>query len=453
MANKLKEIKQRQFIRFAPKAMIYVIIISLFLKVSYADTASVILQDADTENLADSRVSKISGRQDINFGTSPDMHTAEYTSNFERERIYLRFNIEEIIESGITVSEAYLYLTPRYADSYFFDYVHEVYSNVSWDEDTITWNNQPCDVNQAFSGNINKCNITSAASVNVTTANVTYKWNITSMVKNAVETSKNNVSMILRYLESGNSNGYQHIYRTKEAIDNTSLTPYLNITYASSDSILSNITFYNLTSDGGLGCTNWNTNKSYPCQTNDLTPTVQINTAKNAHCAIGVTNSNYSVLGTSRVCDGAGTKSHTCTLITDDQFVQYSGFLYIGCKPASGTQNTSSTSGALAVTLIGLEEAGRGAIEQGIENALLDDYSIKSDIKIYARKMNNSQAVGSFDKIARWTNKIWGFNIITGNDIYANLFNITPVLYTREFVNTSNAQITYQVELLINLTK
>ncbi|MBI2650461.1 hypothetical protein HYX04_04045 [Candidatus Woesearchaeota archaeon] len=223
----------------------------------------------------------------------------------------------------------------------------------------------------------------------------------------------------------------------------------------SSDRTPPEITFYNMTSEGGAGCTNWTTNKSVPCVTSDATPTVKINTNENAYCAIGISDLNYSDLGLGRQCSGGGTSEHTCTLTSQDELVYEISYVYMGCRDYSSNQNQNrtSTSGALSLNITGLETISKNAIESGIRNALLSGYTIYTDQKIYARNSANNQSVGVFDKVAKKLNKIWAFNRIGQYDGYVNMFNITPVFYTLEFANKTSVQITNQTELLINSTK
>ncbi|MBI3026720.1 hypothetical protein HYY70_01270, partial [Candidatus Woesearchaeota archaeon] len=44
---------------------------------------------------------------------------------------------------------------------------------------------------------------------------------------------------------------------------------------------------YNVTSGGGIGCTNWTTDKANACVTSDTTPTVAIETNEVSKCAVG----------------------------------------------------------------------------------------------------------------------------------------------------------------------
>ncbi|MBI4453991.1 hypothetical protein HY636_05085 [Candidatus Woesearchaeota archaeon] len=233
-------------------------------------------------------------------------------------------------------------------------------------------------------------------------------------------------------------------------------------TNISADTTPPSITYYNLTSSTN-GCENWNTNKSNACNTSSVTPTVQFNTSKNAWCAVAGSSSsislnlNYTDMGSSRNCTGAasgeGTREHFCTLTNQDELVYDASYLFISCKDSSNNQNRTSTSSALKLSITGLEASGRNSIGLGIQNALLSGYTNYTDLQIYARNLSNGQVKGTFDRAAKKGNKMWTFNRIGVSDSHVNMFNLTPVLYTLEFANTTSARITNLTELLINATK
>lgn len=224
------------------------------------------------------------------------------------------------------------------------------------------------------------------------------------------------------------------------------------------------ITYFNLTSSDN-GCESWNTDKNTACSTSSVTPSVQFNTSKNAWCAVAGSSSptslniNYTQMGSSRNCTGAasgeGTTSHLCTLTNQDEIVYDTSYLFISCKDSSDNMNRSgtSTSGALKLSITGLEAAGRNSIGLGIQNALLSGYTNYTGLQIYARNLSNSQVKGTFDRAAKKGTKMWAFNRIGVSDSHVNMFNLTPVLYTLELANKTSSQITNQVELLINATK
>jgi len=221
------------------------------------------------------------------------------------------------------------------------------------------------------------------------------------------------------------------------------------------------IKYYNLTSSGN-GCENWNTDKTNACSTSSVLPSLVFNTSEAAYCAISgnfssTSGMNYSDMGSARNCTGAasgeGATSHLCTLVSQDELVYDTSYLYVSCKDTSGNQNSTSTSGPLKASITGLEDAGRTSIGIGIQDALLSGYTNYTDQQIYARNLSNGQVRGTFDRAVKKSNKMWAINRIGVSDSYVNMFNLTPVLYTLEITNRTSLNITKQVELLINATK
>lgn len=115
------------------------------------------------------------------------------------------------------------------------------------------------------------------------------------------------------------------------------------------------ITFYNMTSEGGLGCTNWNTDKQNSCKTSDKTPTVKINLSEPSYCAISTLNLNYTDMIANDPltnCTNAPGSILTCTLPDTKAFTSPGLFnISIGCKDETGNQNRSSTSGNLTINI------------------------------------------------------------------------------------------------------
>ena len=219
------------------------------------------------------------------------------------------------------------------------------------------------------------------------------------------------------------------------------------------------ITVINLTSEGGTGQL---INLSDPtCQnagcivprTIDTTPTFWVTTNASAYCRIGITDSNYTDLGANRNCTSSGL-SHTCTIITDDELHEENSLLYIGCQSLEGLENRTSTNGAFRV-YIGpgdYETLGRIALESAAATTLTG-YTLYANQKLYARSANDSQFTGTFDRVVKYLNKIWAFNVLVGNDTAVGGFNITPALYVLEFRNSTISQINNTVQQLINATK
>ncbi len=229
----------------------------------------------------------------------------------------------------------------------------------------------------------------------------------------------------------------------------------LTVAAVAPDTTPPGIASYNLTSDGGEGCTNWNTDTNNACDTADTTPTVSISTNESAYCRIGISDLNYTNLGVTRNCSGGGSQQLTCTLTAQDEITNETSFIYIGCRDNSLNENRSSTSGALKVSILtsDLEAIGRSYIEIGIQHALSSGYTIYTNQRVYARNSANGQSIGLFDKVVKWMNKIWAFNVITGNETKVNMFNISPVLYTLEMQNATGSQINSSVYQLVTNTK
>ena len=221
------------------------------------------------------------------------------------------------------------------------------------------------------------------------------------------------------------------------------------------------ITYYNITNDAG--CENWNTDKNNACSVSSATPTIQFNTSEPAWCAISRNASytlgmNYTGMGNSRNCTGAmagegGMQNHRCTLTPQDTLVYETSYIHISCKDASNNTNRTSTSGPLKIYVTSLESDAKSFIGLGAQNALLSGYTNYTNQQIYARSSSNSQVKGTFDFAVQKGTKTWAFNRIGATDVNVNMFNLTPVLYTLELANKTSAQITNQVELLINATK
>lgn len=297
------------------------------------------------------------------------------------------------------------------------------------------------------------CNATPENKTWISTGNVNFNvsWNVTNATQIAINNEFENITFAYVMTNAG-----VVTFATK---DNNAQPACFEMTYKITEVSATppeiNQNSYNMTSEGGEGCINWRTDKNLGCTTTDTTPTVSFTTNKVATCAIGISDSNYTNLGASRECSGAGTLQHTCTLIPQDELTQENSFIYIGCKDASGKEGLTSTSGSLRISIHSsdLETIGRDAIESGIQHALGSGYTIYTDQKLYARNSANNQFAARFDKVVKWFNKIWAFNFLTGNETTSNPFNITPVMYVLELTNSTNSSVNSTVYQLIINTK
>ncbi|MEA2038030.1 MAG: hypothetical protein U9O94_11080 [Nanoarchaeota archaeon] len=228
--------------------------------------------------------------------------------------------------------------------------------------------------------------------------------------------------------------------------------------------------FYSLTDTSpplisSLNCTSCNVpngDTSSPYETDDTTPTFRFDTDENARCAVGVSDINYTTMGSSRNCtSGEGTESHICTLTVQDKFTSVGqNNLYISCKDSSGnegntTDPSKSNSGPIIMEIAGAgETSGDDAIELGITTSEIGGTAtIYTAQQISARNLANDQFSGTFDKMAVQDNKRWAFNYVSsGESPITSLFNLTPVLWVLQIQNQTNETITGLVGKLINST-
>ena len=193
----------------------------LFIGQAAAETKTIKLQTAGTENLADSYVDKF--YPNTNYGSSSCLGLLEYTNYYMRT--YIRFNLSSI-PVGATINNASLFLYMSSAGSLTTTAMAYHQVNDTWTELGIKWNNQPC----PGTG----CNST-AESTNTTLNTIGWKaWFVTNMIVNATTNGKTNVSIFLKTAENVvNLNSY-YLY-SKEYPTDTTLRPYLNITYTEAE--------------------------------------------------------------------------------------------------------------------------------------------------------------------------------------------------------------------------
>ena len=182
------------------------------------------LHAVNTENMDDTYSRE--STPTTNYGTAAYLRVAD------GERLgyaYIRWNISSI-PSGSTIDNAtfsILHYSSKYAD--LPTSVYHIFSNVSWAEDTLTWNNQPCGT--GFD-NASECNLTNE-SMNIfinSATDVWYDFNVTQMLTRAYDNGDKNLSIALaRSTSTGDS--YHYLY-PKEYNTNAALRPYLNITYS-----------------------------------------------------------------------------------------------------------------------------------------------------------------------------------------------------------------------------
>ena len=188
------------------------------------NSTTIILQDADTENLGDTYI--VEGAPNANFGSSSNLFLRGSTGEVIHGLIM--FDISSIpTGSNITNSQLSLYLNFNGLDSgESLDITSHRILNQSWNENTMTWN--------IFQTSITY-NTTSSDLINfddISSIDIWYSWNVTIPTSEDVLEENNNFSIYLNTtLNSGSPSIFDDIrFNTKED-SNVSTRPYLNITY------------------------------------------------------------------------------------------------------------------------------------------------------------------------------------------------------------------------------
>jgi len=186
------------------------------------NSTTIILQDADTENLDDTYISQ--DNADSNYGSLDDLLLRGIMGPFNNASIYIKFNISkipndsEIIESKLSIYQETLSSGYNYSINHVF--------NQTWDEEEITWNNQPCG---EFLSDSDNCNSTSMDILISFATSEFISFNVFNAVSKDIYEDLNYSSFYL-WVVSGGANTYS----SKEHI-NLSQRPYLNITYSPPD--------------------------------------------------------------------------------------------------------------------------------------------------------------------------------------------------------------------------
>lgn len=209
---------------------------------------------------------------------------------------------------------------------------------------------------------------------------------------------------------------------------------------------------YNVTTASSNG-TVWRLSTSNNVNTTDPTPTVTFNTTDIANCSISKNNWNYTAMVTNdstTKCGTVDTTNMSCTLPDTQALAIGAQSIYIACRSASG--DDTSNSGALAITFFIDEPTMRSYMDSAITN-VLGNPTIYTDQQIYLRRLNGSQYMATYDKVAVSGQQRWAFNFLTGSDAYQNVGNLTPVLYTYETTNISTTQLQTEIEEFIRATQ
>ncbi len=185
------------------------------------NSTTIILQDADTENLEDAFVAQNFANN--NFGTNVNLEIGEQSlDSITVRKTFIKFNISEI-PSGQVIDLAELNLyefidNTETADT--FD-TWEV-SNQSWSETVITWNNPPS------TGAL----ISETNNPTVGVADGFIIFTVTTWVSNQYIAGNSNVSFAVNKSKDSSSDDDFVKFHSKEFTTDITLRPYLNITFS-----------------------------------------------------------------------------------------------------------------------------------------------------------------------------------------------------------------------------
>ncbi len=192
--------------------------------------AKTILQDDNTELIADARVYAHSTGYDINYGTD-SIYRAGGTTWSYRSKSYLAWNTTQIPSGGVVNSLfADTHVNTGPGNSLYIG-MYEVYDwpwkNITGGEDlnetTITWNNQPCGT--GFDNSTN-CNLTLADENYFVVGTYWKSWNLSNLTGSIA--SDDVFSVILAGTDDINNNAQ---FEAKEG-SNDAWTSRLNVTWA-----------------------------------------------------------------------------------------------------------------------------------------------------------------------------------------------------------------------------
>ena len=179
------------------------------------NSSTIVLQEPNTETLDDSFIVNLEPNN--NFGGSFSLIVSDYEG--EINNVYIRFNTTIVKElKNITSAVLQLYVDGGASGSM---QVHEVYDTL-WNEESITWNNQPCGT--GFD-NATNCNLTYEDKIYPNQTDIFWGLNVTHMTLNSINQSRD-TSMAIQTEDNG---AFFDIYSKDFYI--VSYRPRLVITY------------------------------------------------------------------------------------------------------------------------------------------------------------------------------------------------------------------------------
>lgn len=227
--------------------IILIFIYSLVFTLQFVLADTVILQDADTENLDDTYIEADNPTSDR--GNGQILYLLDRASSGYENEIILKFDISSMPPSA-TIDSAtlslYMYNEEIDTDESYRGDAHHVYSFPSFSINGLEWtegnSNQPtgcadnelCWNERSISGEYNE---TAESSVTFTGPNPQigwYSWDVTNMVRSDYDSGNDNVSIWIRAVHIGGDPGEGDYvqFRSKEYTSDPSLNPKLEITYS-----------------------------------------------------------------------------------------------------------------------------------------------------------------------------------------------------------------------------
>jgi len=177
------------------------------------NSTTIKLQEANTENLDDAYVDENS--PDSNYGTEDQFNMVWLEDVGRDSAFYLKFNLSMLDESDTIYNGSLWIYSDSNDDSN--NALFSIVNDTNWNEETITWNNQPTAENRTF----NRTFV-------YTTDNRWYNFSISG--GNITNSIPDDAITFVLWVNSLNTGG--GYYNSKE-FATTSLRPYLNITYSS----------------------------------------------------------------------------------------------------------------------------------------------------------------------------------------------------------------------------
>jgi hypothetical protein len=170
------------------------------------NSTTIMLQDADSENLDDTFVNQTS--PDTNYGSSDYLYVNGSMTT------YIKFNISSLPSNQLITNAN---LTFQWAGASNAVSAYHCY-NQTWTEEDITWNDQPCGWDDI------KCNTTKESDETDYPENGYHTYDVTNAIKKDYLDGNPNTTIVMNSTSSA-----MEVYYSKEIGDVR--MPYLNITY------------------------------------------------------------------------------------------------------------------------------------------------------------------------------------------------------------------------------